>query len=173
MVAAVNTIDRPKSVRNRCVIERFGGVFIRPSSDGTFYEKVMSVRPGLRPSDSLSACPGLCPTVFHIFLLHALTYWAEMFFGFLLFPFWNLEYRKCAVFRTFLLHALTYWAEILHVTLFYRNTDHVGVSSMLEYWEYTVLRIFLLHALTYWTENLHMTVFHCKTEQVVNLRRLL
>ena len=39
-------------------------VFIRPSSDGTYYGMVMvcSVRPGLRP------------LVFHTFLLHALTY---------------------------------------------------------------------------------------------------
>ena len=38
-------------------------VFIRPSSDGTYYGMVMSVRPGLRltlrPSVRLSVCPGL------------------------------------------------------------------------------------------------------------------
>ena len=45
-------------------------------------------------------------------------------------PFWNLEYWKFTVFRTFLLHALTYWAEILHMTLFYCNTDQVWVSSI-------------------------------------------
>ena len=44
-------------------------------------------------------------------------------------PFWNLEYWKYTVFHTFLLHALTYWAEILHMTLFYWNTDKVQVSS--------------------------------------------
>ena len=38
--------------------------FIRPSSDGTYYGMVMSVRPGLRPSIK----------VFRTFLLHALTY---------------------------------------------------------------------------------------------------
>ena len=42
-------------------------LFIRPSSDGTYYGMVMSVRPGLRPS----------VTVFRTFLLHALMYWAE------------------------------------------------------------------------------------------------
>ena len=44
--------------------------------------------------------------------------------------FWNLEYRKYTVFRTFLLHALTYWAEILHMTLFYCNTEQVQVLSL-------------------------------------------
>ena len=74
-------------------------------------------------------------TVFRTFLLHALTYWAEIlhltlftcttdqvwecrqfpsiFVGVL--PFWNLEYWKYTVFRTFLLHALIYRAEILHI----------------------------------------------------------
>ena len=42
------------------------GLFIRPSSDGTYYGMVMSVRPGLRPP------------VFHTFLQHALTYWDEI-----------------------------------------------------------------------------------------------
>ena len=45
-----------------------GVFFIRPSSDGTYYGMVMSVRPGLRPS----------VTVFRTFLLHALTYWSEI-----------------------------------------------------------------------------------------------
>ena len=57
-------------------------VFIRPSSDGTYYGMVMSVRPGLhptlRPSVRLSVRPGLRPPVFHTFLLHALTHWAEI-----------------------------------------------------------------------------------------------
>ena len=42
--------------------------FIRPSSDGTYYGMVMSVRPSLRPS----------VTIFRTFLLHALTCWAEI-----------------------------------------------------------------------------------------------
>ena len=45
-------------------------------------------------------------------------------------PFWNLEYWKYTVFHTFLLHALTYWSEILHMILFYWNTDQVRVSSI-------------------------------------------
>ena len=38
----------------------------------------LSVRPTLRPSDSPSVRPGLRPPVFHSFLIHALTYWAEI-----------------------------------------------------------------------------------------------
>ena len=37
-----------------------------------------SVHPTLRPSVRLSVRPGLRPPVFHTFLLHALTYWAEI-----------------------------------------------------------------------------------------------
>ena len=70
-------------------------LFIRPSSDGTYYDMVMSVCPGLRLSVRLSVRPivrpGLC----------------------------------LPVFRTFLIHALTYWTEILHMTLFLCTTDQV------------------------------------------------
>ena len=99
-----------------------------------------SVRPGLRPS----------VTVFHIFLLHALRYWAEILcialfwctldqvwmssisvnFCWSYAPFQFQTLTKYAVFRTFLLHALTYWAEILHMTLFNYTTDQVRVSSI-------------------------------------------
>ena len=51
-------------------------IFIRPSSDGTYYGMVMSVRPGLRPSVHPSVRPSV--TVFRNFLLHALTYWSEI-----------------------------------------------------------------------------------------------
>ena len=36
------------------------------------------VRPSGSPSDSPSVRPGLRPPVFHTFLIHALTYWAEI-----------------------------------------------------------------------------------------------
>ena len=75
-------------------------LFIRPSSDGTYYGMVMSVRPsvrpGLRPSVRLFVRPGLRPPVFH----------------------------------NFLLHALTYWAAILHMAFSYCTTDQVRVSSL-------------------------------------------
>ena len=45
-------------------------------------------------------------------------------------PFWNSEYWKYTVFCSFLLHALTYWTEILHMTLFYCNTDQFRVWSI-------------------------------------------
>ena len=89
-------------------------------------------------------------SVFRTFLLHALTYWAEILHMTLFYcttdqvrvssicvnfcgsyaPFWNLEYWKYTVFRTFLLHPLTYWAESLHITLFFCTTDQVWVSSI-------------------------------------------
>ena len=159
------------------------------------------VCPSVRPSDSPSVRPGLRPPVFHTFLQHALTYWAEILHMTLFYcttdqvrvssiynlrqfllelcPFWNSEYWKYTVFRTFLLHALTYWAEIFHMTLFflkYRSSSSVVNLRHflwelcpfwnLEYWKYTVFRTFLLHALTYWAEFFHMTLFYCTTDQV-------
>ena len=51
-------------------------IFIRPSSDGTYYGMVMSVRVSVRPSIRPSGLrlSGLRPPVFRTFLLHALTY---------------------------------------------------------------------------------------------------
>ena len=130
-------------------------VFIRPSSDGTYYGMVMSVRPGLRPSDSpsirLSVRPSGSPsayfphlsyTCFDILSWNFAHHYVLMYYRssssvvtlrqFLkeLCLFWNFEYRWCVVFRTFLLHALTYRADILHMPLFYCTTDQVWVSSI-------------------------------------------
>ena len=50
LVTVVTSTDRPMPVRNRCVIELFGRVFVfsfvsmHPSSFGTYYAMVMSVR---------------------------------------------------------------------------------------------------------------------------------
>ena len=105
--------------------------FSRPSSAGTYYGMLMSVHPGLRPS----------ATVFRTFLLHALTYQAEILhltvflwkfdhvrvssisvnFFFELCPFWFMEK---------LLHVMTHWADILQMPLLYCTTDHVWVSSI-------------------------------------------
>ena len=104
-------------------------------------------------------------TVFRTFLLHALTYWAEILHMTLVYcttdqvrvssicvnflwelcPFWNLEYWKYTVFRTFLLHPLTYWAESLHITLFFCTTDQVWVSSICVY--FGVMPLFELRIL--------------------------
>ena len=54
----------------------FPHFFIRPSSDGTYYGMVMSVRPSGSPSVRPSVRPSV--TVFRTFLLHALRYWAEI-----------------------------------------------------------------------------------------------
>ena len=57
----------------------FASIFIRPSSDGTYYGMVMSVRVSVRPTlRPVSVRPGLRPPIFRTFLLHALTYWAEI-----------------------------------------------------------------------------------------------
>ena len=127
--------------------------------------------------------------VFRTFLLHALTYWAEIlhltlfycttdqvrvssiFVGVM--PLLEIRILEI-VFRTFLLHALTYRAEILHLTLFYCTTDQVRVSSIfvgvLPLLEIRILEIvfciFLLHTLTYRAEILHMTLFYCTADQV-------
>ena len=104
-------------------------------------------------------------SVFRTFLLHALTYWAEILHMTLFYcttdqvwvslicvnfcgsyaPFWNLEYWKYTVFRTFLLHPLTYWAESLHITLFFCTTDQVWVSSICVY--FGVMPLFELRIL--------------------------
>ena len=165
-------------------------IFIRPSSDGTYYGMVMSVRPGLRPSVRHSF-PHFSPTCFEILSWNFVYYFIMMhvrassnainFRQFLmeLCPFLTSNCYKYAVFRTFLLYALTFRAEILHMTLFYCTTEQVRVSSIsvnfcwsicpfwnLEYCKYTVFRTFLLHALTYWAEILHLTLFYCTTDQV-------
>ena len=83
-------------------------------------------------------------TVFFTFLLHALTYWAEILHLSLFYcttdqvrvssfcvnfcgsyaPFGTYNTVN-TVFCTFLLHTLTYWAEILHMTLFYCTTGQL------------------------------------------------
>ena len=48
----------------------FGPFFIRPSSDGTYYGMVMSVRPGLRPSVHPSVRPSQFSALFSYMLWH-------------------------------------------------------------------------------------------------------
>ena len=163
-------------------------IFIRPSSDGTYYGMVMSVRPSqfsalfsymlwhidlkfcvslyfyarkikfechqfpslfagvmlLFNFKLLQICsfPHFSPTCFDILssnfvydfvlMYHRASLSVVILLQFLLelCLFVNLEYSKYTVFRTFLLHALTYWAEILHMSLFYCTTDQVRVSSI-------------------------------------------
>ena len=49
-------------------------IFIRLSSDGSYYGMLMSVRVSVRPTLRPSVRPGLRPPVFRIFLLHAFTH---------------------------------------------------------------------------------------------------
>ena len=115
----------------------FTSFIIRPSSDGTYYGMVMSVRPsvrpGLRPSVRPSvrhSFPHFSPTCFDILIWNFVYHFIFMhvrsssnainFRHFLqeLCSFLTSNSYKYAVFRTFLLHALTYWVQILYVTLF-------------------------------------------------------
>ena len=57
---------------NLCQIGKYSG-FVRPSSDGTYYAMVISVRVSARPTLYL----GLRLSIFCTFFLHALTYWVE------------------------------------------------------------------------------------------------
>ena len=50
----------------KTIFKIYNFLFIRPSSDGTYYGMVMSVRPTLHPY--------VRPPVFHIFLQHTLTH---------------------------------------------------------------------------------------------------
>ena len=126
---------------NQTLVNRY--VFIRPSSDGTYYGMVMSVRPSGSPSVRPSvrhSFPHFSPTCFeilswnfvHHFILMHVSSSTINFRQFLLelCPFWTSHSYKYAVFCTFLIHALTYWAEILHMTLFYSTSDQVWVSSI-------------------------------------------
>ena len=126
------------TVRDRDIdLESKNSFFIRPSSDGTYYGMVMSVRPSVRHS-----FPHFSPTcfeilswnfVYHFIMMHVrASSNAINFRQFLmeLCPFLTPNCYKYAVFRTFLLHALTFWAEILHMTLFYCTTEQVRVSSI-------------------------------------------
>ena len=53
-------------------------IFIRQSSDGTYYGMEMSVWVSVWLSGSPSGSPSV--TVFRTFLLHAVTYWADILY---------------------------------------------------------------------------------------------
>ena len=125
------------SLASRGILPCAFGVFIRPSSDGTYYGMVMSVRPsvrpGLRPSVRPSvrhSFPHFSPTcfdiliwnfVYHFIFMHVRSSSNAINFRYFLqelCSFLTSNSYKYAVFRTFLLHALTYWVQILYMTLF-------------------------------------------------------
>ena len=124
----------------------FESIFIHPSSGGTYYGMVMSVRISVRPSVWVSGLPFSALFSCMIWLIE-LKFWIWLCLNVLqvkfecchfasiierVVPRLNLEFWKYTVFRTFLLHALTYWAEILHVILL-QCTYQVGMSSIFVY----------------------------------------
>ena len=133
-------------------------------------------------------------TVFRTFLLHALTYWAEILHMTLFYctidqiwvssifvgvmPLLELRILKIHNFLHFSLTCFDIelkfciWLclTILQIKFNCRQfaSIFVGVMPLLErtMMKYTVFRTFLLHALTYWAEILHMTLFYCTSDQV-------
>ena len=134
-------------------------------------------------------------TVFHTFLLHALTYWTEIL-HMTLFSCTTDQVRVSSIFvgvmpllelRILEIHSFRHFSltcfDILSwnfaydfVLLYYRSSSSVvNLRQLLwelcpfwnlEYWKYTVFRIFLLHALTHWAEILNMTWFYSTTDEV-------
>ena len=132
---------------------------------------------------------------FLTFLLHVLTYWAEILYM-TLFYCTTDQIRVSSIFVgvvpllelrilqiRFFPHVSLACFDILSwnfaydfVLLYYWSSS--GVVKLrqflwelcpfwnLEYWEYTVFRFFLFYALTYWAEILHMTLFYCTLDQV-------
>ena len=133
-------------------------------------------------------------TVFCTFLLHALTYWAEILHMTLFYctidqvwvssifvgvmPLSELTILKIqfsALFSYMLWYIELKFCIWLCLTVLQIKFDcrqfasiFVGVMPLLErkMMKYTVFRTFLLHALTYWAEILHMTLFYCTSDQV-------
>ena len=125
-------------------------------------------------------------TVFRTFLLHALTYWAEILHMTLFYcttdqvrvssicvnfcGSYALLERRILEIHSFPHFSLTSF-DILSWKLAYyfillQFLLELCLFVNLKYLKYTVFRTFLLHALTYWAEILHMTLFYCTTDQV-------
>ena len=119
---------------------------------------------------------------FRLFLLQAVTYWADILqmtfnIQLQLCPFWNLEYWKYTVFALFsymlwhieLTFFIWYCVTVLKIKFECRQFLSIllGVLplSKLRILEIHSFRHFLLHALTYWAEILHITLFQYITEQ--------
>ena len=172
-------------------------VFIRPSSDGTYYGMVMSVRPGLRPSQfsalfshmlwdiKLKFCISLYFDARKIkFECHQ---FPSIFAGVM--PLLELKILEIHSFPHFSLTSfdILSWNFSYDFGLLYHRSRSSIVNLRqfllelcpfwnLEYWKYTVFRTFLLHALIYWAEILHMTLFYFyyrSSSSVINLRQFL
>ena len=197
--------------------ETFVFFFIRPSSDGTYYGMVMSVRPsvlwygdvrpsvrpGLRPSVRPSGSPSVRPSVrpsqfsalFSYMLWHIdLKFCVSLYFYVRKIKFECHQFPSLFAGVTFLFNfkllqicsfphfsptcfdilssnfvydfVLMYHRASLSVVILLQFLLELCLFVNLEYSKYTVFRTFLLHALTYWAEILHMTLFYCTTDQV-------
>ena len=169
--------------------------FIRPSSDGTYYGMVMSVRPSVRVSVRPSIRPSQFSALFSYMLWHidlkfcvSLYFYARkikfechqfpsLFAGvMLLFNFKLLQICSFPHFSPTSFDILTsnfvydfvlmYHRASLSVVILLQFLLELCLFVNLEYSKYTVFRTFLLHALTYWAEILHTTLFYCTTDQV-------
>ena len=189
-IAFCNLYKRPKGP-HIVHLSTMCHLFIRPSSDGTYYGMVMSVRPSGSPSVRHSF-PHFSPTcfdiliwnfVYHLIFMHVRSSSnAINFRHFLqeLCSFLTSNSYKYAVFRTFLLlfcfdilssnfvydFFLMYHRASLSFVILLQFLLELWLFVNLEYSKYTVFRTFLLHALTYWAKILHMTLFYCTTDQV-------
>ena len=152
-------------------------LFIRPSSDGTYYGMVMSVRPGLRPSVRHSF-PHFSPTcfdiliwnfVYHLIFMHVRSSSNAINFRLFLLLF-NFKLLQICSFPHFsptcfdILSSnfvydfvLMYHRASLCVVILLQFLLGLCLFVILEFSKYSVFRTFLLHALTYWAEILHMT----------------
>ena len=157
--------------------------FIRPSSDGTYYGMVMSVRPS-----QFSALFSFM--LWHIDLKFCVSLYfyarkikfechqfPSLFAGvMLLFNFKLLQICSFPHFSPTCLDILSsnfvcdfvfmYHRASLSVVILLQFLLELCLFVNLEYSKYTVFRTFLLHAYTYWAEILHMTLFYCTTDQV-------
>ena len=164
-------------------------IFIRPSSDGTYYGMVMSVRPSVRPFSALFSymlwhnelkfCTWLCFNVLQIkfecrhsasiFIRPSgriMVWWCPSGSPSARFPHFSPTCFDILSWNFAHDFVLMYYRSSLSVVNLRQVLVELCPFWNLEYWKYTVFRTFLLHALTYWVEILHMTLFYCTTDQV-------
>ena len=173
-VALVTPTDRPKSVRNRCLIELFCGVvcvvtcpFDISVGVGAFVIGLGQISSFLSWHIELKVCTWLCYTVLQIKFeccqfasifvgvmpllelrileIHSFPHFSPTCFDILS---WNFAYD----------FVLLYYRSRLCVVNFRQVLCELCPFCNLQYWKYTVFRTFLLHALTFSAEILHMTL---------------
>ena len=153
--------------------------FIRPSSDGTNYGMVMSVRPSESPSVSHSFTH-FSPSCFHILSWNFAYVECRQFVSIFVGVMPLLEFRIVEIhsFQYFSATCFEIWAETLHLILLYCSTDQVRVSSICVNfcWSYATFGTWILeiHSFTHFSAtcfdilswNFAITLFHCTIEQL-------